>query len=50
MNKDQAKGIIKNAAGQVQQAAGKLVGNPEQQAKGVKKQMAGTAQKILGDA
>ena len=50
MNKDQAKGAIKNMAGKVQEGAGKLVGSTEQQAKGLKKQVMGTAQEGLGDA
>ena len=38
MNKDQAKGTVKDIAGKVQQEAGKLTGNREQQAKGLQKQ------------
>ena len=49
MNKDQVKGTAKNAAGKVQEEAGKLVGSKEQQAKGVAKQVAGKAQKGVGD-
>lgn len=49
MNKDQVKGTAKNAAGKVQEEAGKLVGSKEQQAKGVAKQVAGKTQKGVGD-
>jgi uncharacterized protein YjbJ (UPF0337 family) len=49
MNKDQVKGAAREAAGKIQQAAGKLVGSKEQQAKGLGKQIAGNAQKAYGD-
>ena len=50
MNKDQVNGTLKDLAGQVQEEAGKLVGNKEQQAKGLLKQVEGKAEKNLGDA
>ena len=50
MNKDQVKGATKEAAGKVQEAAGKLVNSKEQQAKGLGKQVAGNVQKNYGDA
>ena len=50
MNKDQAKGTIKDAEGKVQAGAGKLIGNKEMQGKGLQKQVVGQAQKSLGDA
>jgi uncharacterized protein YjbJ (UPF0337 family) len=50
MNKDQAKGAAKNAVGNVQQQAGKLIGSDRQQAKGIGKQIEGKAQEALGDA
>ena len=50
MNKDQVKGAAKDAAGKVQEAAGKLVGSKEQQAKGLAKQAEGEVQKTYGDA
>jgi uncharacterized protein YjbJ (UPF0337 family) len=50
MNKDQAKGAIKDVADKVQAEAGKLVGNKELEAKGLKNQVFGKAQKGLGDA
>lgn len=49
MNKDQVKGAIKDIAGKVQEEAGKLVGNKEQQAKGLQNQVEGKAEKRLGD-
>lgn len=50
MNKNQTQGAVKNMTGTVQEAAGKLVGNKEQQAKGVQKQVSGKAEERLGDA
>ena len=50
MNKDQVKGATKDAAGKVQETAGKLVGSKEQEAKGLVKQAEGTTQKNYGDA
>ena len=49
MNKDQVKGATKDAAGKVQEVAGKLVGSKEQQAKGQVKQAVGSTQKKYGD-
>jgi uncharacterized protein YjbJ (UPF0337 family) len=49
MNKDQVKGATKQAAGKVQEGAGKMVGSHEQQAKGLGKQAAGKVQKTAGD-
>lgn len=48
-NKSQVKGVVKDAAGKVQEKAGILVGNKEQEAKGLKKQVEGKAEKALGD-
>ena len=50
MNRDQAKGTIKDVAGKVQEEAGKLIGSKEQQAKGLLKQVQGKAEKSLGNA
>jgi len=50
MNKDQVKGAVKEAAGKVQQKAGKLLGSPEQEAKGLVTKLEGKAQKKVGDA
>jgi uncharacterized protein YjbJ (UPF0337 family) len=49
MNKDQVKGRVKEAAGEVQEQAGKLVNSPEQQAKGHAREMEGKVQKNYGD-
>lgn len=49
MNKDQVKGTLKDAAGKVQEGAGKVVGSDEQQAKGLVKQAEGKVQKGYGD-
>lgn len=50
MNKDQVKGAVKEAAGKLQQKAGKLIGNPEQEAKGLARKVKGKAQAKVGDA
>ena len=50
MNKDQVKGAVKEAAGAVQQKAGKLIGNPTQEAKGLATKLEGKVQKKVGDA
>ena len=50
MNKNQVKGELKDVGGKVQEEAGKLMGNKEQQAKGLQKQVTGKIQKGLGDA
>lgn len=49
MNKDQIKGGTKDLVGKVQEEAGKLVGNKQQQVKGLNKQISGKAQKAVGD-
>ena len=49
MNKDQAKGTVKDAAGKVQEKTGELVGSKSQQAKGMQKQVEGKVQKGVGD-
>ena len=48
-NKDQVKGELKNLGGKIQEEAGKLVGNREQQAKGLQKQVEGKLQKGVGN-
>ena len=48
-NKDQVKGELKDLGGKIQEEAGKLVGNKEQQAKGLKKQAEGKLQKTVGN-
>jgi uncharacterized protein YjbJ (UPF0337 family) len=50
MNRDQAKGRMKEAAGKVQQKAGKAAGSLKHQAKGLAKQATGKVQKSVGDA
>ena len=49
MNKDQVKGTLKDAAGKVQEATGKVIGSKEQRIKGIQKQVAGQTQKAVGD-
>lgn len=49
MNKDQAKGAVKEVAGKVQAQAGKAVGSKEQQAKGAARETQGKVQGAVGD-
>lgn len=50
INKDQVEGRAKEAAGKVQEVAGKTVGSGTQQAKGLANQVAGKSQAAYGDA
>jgi uncharacterized protein YjbJ (UPF0337 family) len=50
MNKDQVQGVTTDLKGKLQEAAGELTGNREQEAKGILKQVEGKGQKALGDA
>lgn len=50
MNKDQAQGIGKDAAGKVQETVGRVTGDKTQEAKGLLKQAEGKVQETLGDA
>ena len=50
MNKDQAKGGIKNIAGKAQEKLGQATDDRSQQAKGMAKQVEGKVQKGFGDA
>lgn len=50
MNKNQVNGTVKDLTGKVQEQAGKLVGNKDQQAKGLVKQVEGKSEKALGNA
>lgn len=50
MNKDQAKGAIKEATGKMQSKIGQAIGSESQQAKGVVRQVEGHIQKKVGDA
>jgi uncharacterized protein YjbJ (UPF0337 family) len=50
INKDQVEGRVKEAAGKVQEVAGKAVGSTTQEAKGMLNKTAGATQAKLGDA
>jgi uncharacterized protein YjbJ (UPF0337 family) len=50
INKDQVKGRVKEAAGKVQEVAGKAFGRTNQQVKGNIKKNIGAAQAKFGDA
>lgn len=49
MNTDQAKGKLKEAAGEVQEHVGRATGNREQEAKGHVHEQEGKVQKKVGD-
>jgi uncharacterized protein YjbJ (UPF0337 family) len=49
VNKDQVKGTAKQAAGSVEEAAGKLTGNKKTEAKGAAKKAEGEVQKSYGN-
>ena len=49
INKDQVEGRVKEAAGKVQEVAGKAVGSTTQQVKGEVNKAAGAAQAKYGD-
>ncbi|HUQ29712.1 MAG TPA: CsbD family protein [Usitatibacter sp.] len=49
MNRDQAKGTMKDVAGKIQRKTGELTGNGTQQLKGAAKQVVGKVQKTVGD-
>lgn len=49
MNKQQVKGNLNQAAGEVQQQVGKLVGSKEQQVKGLAREKTGEVQEKAGD-
>jgi uncharacterized protein YjbJ (UPF0337 family) len=49
INKDQVEGRVKEAAGKVQEVAGKAVGSTTQQIKGEVKKDVGAAQAKYGD-
>jgi uncharacterized protein YjbJ (UPF0337 family) len=49
MNRDQAKGHMKDMAGKARQKVGAMTGNRKQQAKGIAQRAAGKAQKGVGD-
>lgn len=49
MNKDQAKGRVREAGGKLQKNLGKAVDSPAQEGKGMAREQAGKAQKNWGD-
>ena len=49
MNKDQAKGHMKDIAGKAREKSGSMTGNRSEQAKGVANQAEGKVQKGVGD-
>ena len=49
MNRDQAKGHMKDMAGKARAKIGAMTGNRKQQAKGMAQQAAGKAQEGMGD-
>lgn len=50
INKDQVKGVAKQAKGAVKEAAGKATNNPRLEAEGMADKIAGKVQKTYGDA
>ena len=49
MNKDQVKGRVETAKGDIKEAAGKMVGNERLKAEGRAEQAAGKVQSTVGD-
>lgn len=49
MNTQQIKGKAKEIAGEIQEHAGRFIGNKEQEKKGHNKEMKGKIEKSLGD-
>lgn len=49
MNKDQAKGHMKDMAGKARQKVGQMTGNRSEQAKGMANRAEGKVQKGVGD-
>ncbi len=49
MNRDQAKGHLKDLAGKARAKVGAMTGNRKQQAKGMAQRAEGKAQKAMGD-
>jgi len=49
MNRNQVKGGVKDAAGNIQRKVGQMVGSDRQEAEGVETQMEGKTQKTAGD-
>ena len=50
MNKDQVRGVVKEAAGKVQKKIGEAIGSAGQQAKGAAKEAEGKAEINVGEA
>jgi uncharacterized protein YjbJ (UPF0337 family) len=50
INKDQVEGRVKEAAGKIQEIAGKALGSKSQQGQGTLNKVAGAAQAKYGDA
>lgn len=50
VNKDQVKGVAKQATGSVKEAVGKATGSKKTEAKGKAEKVAGRVQKGFGDA
>jgi uncharacterized protein YjbJ (UPF0337 family) len=50
INKDQVDGRVKEAAGKIQEVAGRVTGSPTQEIKGKVKKTVGAAQAGFGDA
>jgi uncharacterized protein YjbJ (UPF0337 family) len=50
MNKDQVRGVVKEAAGKVQKKIGEAIGSAGQQAKGAAKEAEGKAERNVGEA
>ena len=49
MNRDQAKGHLKDMAGKARQKIGEMTGSAKEQAKGMAQRAEGKAQKAVGD-
>ena len=49
MNRNQAKGSVKDVTGKLQRKVGEMTGNKTQQVKGAAKQVEGKLQKGVGD-
>ena len=49
MNRDQAKGHLKDMAGKARQKIGEMTGSGKEQAKGMAQRAEGKAQKAMGD-
>jgi uncharacterized protein YjbJ (UPF0337 family) len=50
MNRKQLRGAVKGAAGRLEEATGKLIGNRELQRRGLSRRMAGKSESLAGNA